>query len=1297
LGVDCDFSPASRERPVTSSDPLVANKSTEPAAVSASPVVPTREETDTTSALEAITDAGLFERIAIAALRIDRPHYAISTLGVNADHKTVKAAVDALGRDRSSAGYHLVMAAHATSPREKLEKKWFYDCDAESAKLGRPVTGEDGDVVKAAQVAAEIRKENPSVKVTLVLTTNRVPSIDVLKLIPGAELQYDVEIEVFDRSSIAHVLEFTPGGVDVRRTLLGIMTDRLSPGLLTEIGRRSAIEYARWHPELGPEEWDDRTTAFGLSVLGRKASLVALVGPSGFGKSALALQYLKAHLSAGGVALWARAELVAQTSSLDGLLDLALREWYPALEPDAARRALLFAGASRPLVLVVDDVMRTPRPQGTIGTLYEWSKPASPAHAMDASVSRAAPIVIVVPVWPALWESIGSERASASWVRVVEVGELDPRSTVALLRTTLARRGVEVSEPEADEAARRLGGDPFLVSLFVALAAAEGNRDVLALARDTLTLYVERNLASLAGPGGRGTFTVSTYRRALELLSSEMLAARALEPRVEQVRSWFAHDSEAWRALTEMVRDGRLISEDAVPEDAVLRFRHDRLRDAALGSAMRRAIRADRPNLDLIADPLFAAITGAAITVVAVDEAVLAAVCERTPAALAESLRAAGSEPYANRDAVVKLLRRWAEQDALTGLGTARVEAAFRAIAASMVSEVPEILARLPANPGVALVRLAHGSIEDGVLALNRHGFDPAINDIFRDRSLALLLHRRREHAVADMLMRLEDNRSDERDTVAALTLAGFLGASELISAANEAWRRVVDREDAVLAGLWAMIRCAPAEHLTQFLNPLMDAWEDLSDEGQPPLGMSPRSSVSDELGRVFARVGLDDAVARFFHDAMSSRPALEWHLVNTLRRVDSPIALGAVLPVAAKVREKVRREGGFSTWLSSLASDWGGWSLHHPALSVPSREYLLQRWLDEVEPIEIRHEALRLWVVTASPDEAEVLRSICSDSPMFDTALWHRGLLGDSEALEPLLERVERDPWWYYASAPLWGARMRESLERRLSAWSSPRALTAEERVPLMRCDDAIRELLRRISPLEATEVLKRHWLALRGDEDFVALAVSLGTRGADALVAEAIASGVTAEKAVRFIGHRLGIRSVGETQISMSHLRSIEPYVADLGVSEQRDLADWCQRHARDWAYVHLVPLLSNEWRSRFFPTDDDLDAMWRERLRPDDQHWTWLFEHWVQDLTRDPAVRPRIIPLVSRQLEGDGSDDNFLAAAIALRITGSRTDIGLLERCSHGGNATRNAIVRDTRYSIEERTGDGYIPSS
>jgi hypothetical protein len=92
------------------------------------------------SALEEITDRGLFEELATAVLRRTIPEArTLIHLGVNAHSRTVRSPVDGIAPGDGSTG--LLLVSHATTAARDLRTKWLQHPEGDVAKALRPTIG----------------------------------------------------------------------------------------------------------------------------------------------------------------------------------------------------------------------------------------------------------------------------------------------------------------------------------------------------------------------------------------------------------------------------------------------------------------------------------------------------------------------------------------------------------------------------------------------------------------------------------------------------------------------------------------------------------------------------------------------------------------------------------------------------------------------------------------------------------------------------------------------------------------------------------------------------------------------------------------------------------------------------------------------------------------------------------------------------------------------------------------------------------------------------------------------------
>jgi hypothetical protein len=184
--------------------------------------------------LDAITDEGLFEQLAMAMLRRANPAY--STLihtGVNADGKTIKSPVDGIAVVPGPDAPHLILPCHTTCRREDLRKKWLYDPNA--SDLSKSTKAPEGDLIKASNIAGEERDRTPNIAVTVVLTTNREPTEDLVRDVQAEARKYDFNLDIWSRSRLSDFLDHHPDGQYLRKRFLGLEQELLSKELLHEL------------------------------------------------------------------------------------------------------------------------------------------------------------------------------------------------------------------------------------------------------------------------------------------------------------------------------------------------------------------------------------------------------------------------------------------------------------------------------------------------------------------------------------------------------------------------------------------------------------------------------------------------------------------------------------------------------------------------------------------------------------------------------------------------------------------------------------------------------------------------------------------------------------------------------------------------------------------------------------------------------------------------------------------------------------------------------------------------------
>jgi len=273
----------------------------------------------TERAVAAITDDGLFERLATAILREATPSYrSLVHPGVNLAGKTVKSPLDGIGFEMGADPPRMIAAQHTTTAVKKLEQKWLNDPAKIKRRRGSRATAPAGDVIKTAELAATERLRTPDLRVTLALTTNQEPDEALVRAVEAAGSERGLDIDIWSRSRLSSFLDSNPAGQWIRRQFLGIDQELLSAELLQELSRRSIAIHC---PLDDPAAWVPRAIDGQLRANACR-DVTFLVAGSGLGKTVACYRMLVKHVGSGRPGLVLPHEIVASASTLQQALEL---------------------------------------------------------------------------------------------------------------------------------------------------------------------------------------------------------------------------------------------------------------------------------------------------------------------------------------------------------------------------------------------------------------------------------------------------------------------------------------------------------------------------------------------------------------------------------------------------------------------------------------------------------------------------------------------------------------------------------------------------------------------------------------------------------------------------------------------------------------------------------------------------------------------------------------------------------------------------------------------------------------
>ncbi|MBI5434894.1 MAG: hypothetical protein HZA52_18825 [Planctomycetes bacterium] len=777
-----------------------------------------------------------------------------------------------------------------------------------------------------------------------------------------------------ESSQLARFLDLDPSGQHWRRQYFGIEAELFSQELLMDICTRSiAAHRGRMKP---PQSLLTRSLERELvRECSRPAgSLTLLVGDSGRGKSVLLNQVASQLLREGRPALWIDDETLTASLSLQDVVAKRLREFEPRLAQDCGLEALRSA-ATGGLVVVVDDLVRTPDPARQLERLIEWSGTLSPVS-----------VRIATSCWPGMADQMKTK------LRDVQRFQVDIFRDQERLEHER-----HVSHEEANRvrvAIAVVAGDPFLYGVlrerrsYLIDPTVRGAKVVRELAEDCHAAACERVLVS------DGTQANADVQAFIESIVIETLSQRRAHPLLDgSFWSRCSFDRAKAGEIAEASRLGRI----EMSGPCKWLWSHGRIRDLLLGRHLGK-----RPDVvtdgwkSLALRPELTEALAVAICYMRHDELteLLPHLKADAPLVLAELARASSfPEGDASREALAAALR--------DGLATAcrRSAESWRVVADAMLrklatAEDSELVLSSTANVcgwSANVTRTAAGDVSSAVALLQgetRRDFPPVARFDQRDAAVAALArrwwNRRNELGV---LVSQELTKPELR--CGALCLIGFLGWTECASTIANALKAAETSPDHFLFELWALSRCCDDRHAT-VLDAMLDRLGELDSAALECLIGAGRFSFSETaIHRWVGKMG---------------GPA-EWRLACVLRHQDHPAAAKAYVVCLAKHPQSMQMIS------ESFPFDDSEHSQVRPAFREGRAG--LYELLATSKDAEVRMTALKFLGHAPTAGDLPCLKSITPEDALWERAASTRASIGDPEIAGAVADRMRRESAW--------------------------------------------------------------------------------------------------------------------------------------------------------------------------------------------------------------------------------------------------------------------------------------------
>jgi hypothetical protein len=1213
---------------------------------------------DTLKALANIVDEGLFERLATEILRIANPLCAeLSQPGVNEDGKTIKSPLDAIGFVSGAKPPHLIAVHHTTTDILRLHHKWLNNpATVISRRNGRKPTAPAGDLIKTAELVAKERLRTPDLQATLFLTTNEEPAEQLILDVNAAAARHGLNVSVWSRSQLAHVLDTDPTGQWIRRTYLGIEQERLSEDLLQVLLRKN-FDAFRLRDE--PLARVPRSVERVIATTHRPVTF--LFAGSGLGKSVLCYRVAEAYVNSGAYSLFISHETAERSATLEQAVSETIRNLHPALA--ASETPLTFCSAESPLLVIVEDISRSGQPQWLVEKISKWANSAVPD-------GGSRPWRLICPISPQILSGMDDQTLRHLQPMLTELtrySALEARKAV-LQGAAVAQR--VVSNMSADGIATALGNDPLLIGLYDFALTPDPQQ--------VLSQYIETALRRTQTATGELS---AELRRALIILAEQMILRRALNPRWDQVASWNI-ESEALRFIKCLSQRNELIGITGTSADFRLTFRHDRVRDWLLVESAAEMETQGRLPDPIAADPFYSEVIAGMIVRRGAPPALTARIRVLNPLSLFFSLVNLNGDKGLSRIGIVAEIEQWIVQPENRSPGKSHLrQHALAALEHADGNDIPHLVRLFPEDTTFGqLARLRNGDL-NAAISLCAH-IEPGSHAAFRDRQIqhARLRFGNRLTLELVKLLQIPDLTGIQR--VGLLRFAGHVGDANLAPAISACWATDTSRIERLDDYLWAFAECCEMSNAALYLGPLCNAWAALPSQSENNHSPSPRDKLAaDHVRWAFERFPPLAAFDYFIERA--SEPDLNWPIVCMLHGTDHPKVIVFIANALADLRRK-HPDGIIPIW-HYVKDHWKRRQREADRpMSEASRKALLEIWQAVGNETTLRRAAFDMWASAQSDDDIAVLNTANIDDELQDRILQQRLERSDQTAIPALVKRIEEsdNSWWWHFARRLWSSELTSALDRALTrrgASTSPASTQTENG------DYQFRQALMRMPIVEAEGLLLKHWRQLGLTEFFVQTALFIATPPLCQLVAASVAEAPNRKELFKHISMHYETKTVDHPGVTREgQIESLAPYLDLIDSFDLTRFAEACNEAG--WFGL----------RKRLFDSRvQDSYTTWRPESakRALDQHRDSnraLFVDFDVDRSlKTGTTWEEYRVLLQEWLSERRSIEALNVVAHALQYKGSRSDLGILTIYPEMPREAAETIIANASFSVYRRS--------
>jgi hypothetical protein len=1134
-------------------------------------------------------------------------------------------------------------------------------------------------LIKAGKIVRKWRDKHPDAEFVVVLTTNKGLSLSEKKSDPLLMQLYDkgeelnIELDIWEQSRISRFLDNKPEGHWLRKKYLGIEVELLSEPLFRKLCQKNlSLYYKELFTNLDDLVPRKKLEEIKSDIKIKNPSVEFLVGDSGFGKSTIAYNLLENHIKNGGLGLWICPEYINNSTSIESMICKVLRELYPSLSTDIdTENSLLdIVENDSKFILIVDDINREENSDKIIRKILAWS---NRKISRDSELKfRNFPYIFICPIWPNLWYSLSQEFEKTEWIKFDFVEIFDEEEGIYAVRLATKPAGLSITNFMANNLAKKLGYDPFLINLFSQLIKGNRNNEYSLnnLAEDVIERYLKITISEISRYS-RDTFD-SEYENLLSIIFTNMIRHRRLYPSIHEIKEWLFHDQAFIRGLKDLTLDGRICRE----KEGKLIFRHDRIHRHLLARSMTILIERNNDIDDIISDPYYADIIGQSILLSPQSKDFLSVLRDKNILALFESYKIFGNSQDKYHQEILTKIKEWVRNFSKT---KSAPESFLSDIYWSLIEtdseEVLEITNHLPSNKLILLARLRNGCAISGVQYCDKYDLLGHVTGFsLFDQIIEQARKNHTEKIKFELKSFLRSSESSDNIRKGSLILAGVMKYNGMEGDISICWEHSVDKESVLPAALWAGINCFDEKSIERF-DPIFELWSQLKEDKESKF-YPHQMRIADFL-RLYVLVErkMPTWIVNYFISKSRVYDSLNRPITWILKYIDEPEAIEFIVFENAKYEY-----ADFVTepWDISLFE-------YAKKLSKPSLEQLNALWSNESNDTDVRKIAYELWLTGLKKEEIDIIHKIPPESPLFRLSLRKRAEFGDKTVVDDLIPILQTEVHWFDFVYHLWCKDIMNLAGKHLELLknSIPNEFT---------CDYSNEEshlfsLMMAIPETDAEKLLRDNWDHLGYSAEFIHAALYVGTPLCLQLAEKSIEKCPVDLNIFSHIIMTFRMKYITtQRYFTKQRAKNLLQYINRFDNSEINDFAEALEIiGVPEWNREYLAKYFNEEDRKRFVPSDEDLIQEVKKYANYKDGLW-YVKTLWLEKFDKRHDDNNRLFRVLNRLIESEPTVKNLKIVSECIKLKGSRKDLVLLTKYKIDGASDEVLKIKnDVQYYV------------